>query len=180
MVKEVINAWIYGAGIPTIVNNGELIDEAGAKKVIKALQKEFKGVAQWIKQIDQTVNTAEMIPAGLNAIDNTDIPIPAPFSRRVAPSLLIQRASASILKQAIVWLNNHAFSSADVVLTVHDSILMMAPSDGGALPEADATQAIEYGMQRTQGIAILNAQTGKGPNWGAAEQATTRTICRST
>jgi len=179
MVKEVINPWIYGAGIPTIVNNGELIDEAGAEKVIKALEKEFAGVAQWIEQIDKTVNSAEMIPAGLNPIDNTDIPIPKLFSRRVAPSLLIQRASASILKQAVVWLNNHAFSSADVVLTVHDSILMVAPADEGALPEADATQAIEYGMQRTRGMTVLNVQTGKGPDWETAEGAATRTSCRS-
>jgi len=179
MVKEVINPWIYGAGIPTMVKNGELIDELAADKVIKTLEKKFAGVAKWIKQIDQTVNSTEMIPAGLNPIDSTDIPIPKLFSRRVAPSLLIQRASASILKQAIVWLNRHAFSTADVVLTVHDSILMLAPADEGALPEADATQAIEYGMQRTRGMTVLNVQTGKGPDWETAEGATTRTSCRS-
>jgi len=179
MVKEVVNPWIYSAGVNTIISSGEIIDKSDARVVINAIKQEFPTVADWITRLDRIVKANRTIPAHLNPVDGTDIPMPSAFSRRLAPSFLIQRVGASILKQAVVRLHSHAFSSAKILLTVHDSILMKALIDDEPLPEMEATQAIEYGMQRTPGITHLTVKVGRGPTWEQAEQAAVRTTCRT-
>lgn len=177
LVKEVVSPWIYGAGIGVITSKGR-IDSKGVNAVKTAIQTQFPDAWSWIDKLSKAAKSKYKIPAKYNTIDNLDIPIPPSFCRTVAPSLIIQRTGSTIIKNAVIWLDNHSNLPAKVLLTVHDSILIICRRREQAIAQNDLIEAVHQGMQQTA-IKHLNAKIGYGKTWAGAERAMGRQIMQT-
>lgn len=177
-VKEVVSPWIYGAGETTIIKGDKLINRVGVQAVKRAISSEFPRCENWIKELSREVRNLSQIPARFNPLDNKVIPMPKAFNRRVAPSMIIQRMGSSIMRRAAIWLEEHSNAARNIMLTVHDSILIATQEGSESQAVVEVIQSIKTGIQGTPGIEYLVLNTGGGLNWHQAEQSTIPILCR--
>jgi len=179
--KSFVNPWIYGAGLNTIVKNsqgtkGELtLNEAEA--IQNQLSLMFCEASTWLSDVRWEVATHARIPAELNLMDKTEVPMPAALAPTRSAVFLVQRFGASLFRYILHLLAERGYEPA---VFVHDSVLIHVPSSRDKdMAIMDIEALISQAISR-RGIEAINVKVGNGNTWAEAEStATPRTLFAS-
>jgi len=177
-VKTVFNPWLYGQK-PGNIGKENTIPLDEVNRILEAIESVFPDAYTWLMNLSEAVKASWKIPASMNPIENVDIAMPRWFHRRVAPTLVIQRMGANIMKSVVRWLQLHDNFPGEILLTVHDSLLIRCRQEDKMLMIPGVRYAFDNAMREStnRAIQVLNLRVGFGQTWAEAEVNPETFVC---